>query len=228
MRDMPIKVVVIAGAVCGALLIGWAVVIIASSLSVEGEAGDRYGRLTIEYVEGDGGERGVDQKEAVAEATEETRQAQTDAADKTETEKGTEDGQKDKAPETQAADDERVATKNLSVAVVSVEPGPYDHHDNTPTTEVVVLMRNTSQHVIYVKPSNWDADTSNGRRVDHKIFVEDGDGDRSTCSFSPAAISPGATLEGTLYFDGDGLSAVLYEPHWLISGEDELVRFEVG
>lgn len=134
-----------------------------------------------------------------------------------------------KYPSSVAGDNgEQVATRNLSVSVLAIEPGPYDYHDETPTVKVTVRMRNTSEHVIGVKPSNWDADTNDGRQVDHKLFVEDEHGRRVTRSFSPVSISPGSYFDGTVYFDGERLDAVLYEPHWLISGEDELIRFNLA
>jgi len=69
--------------------------------------------------------------------------------------------------------DEVAATENLAVSVVSVEAGPYDHLDDTPTTMVTVRMRNTSDHTVVVKASNWDADATNGLRVDYKLIIMD-------------------------------------------------------
>lgn len=126
-----------------------------------------------------------------------------------------------------AIGEELAATENLAVSVVSVEAGPYDYADKTPTVKVVVAMRNTSDKVVYVKASNWDADTTDGRRVDHKYYVKDEAGGRSTKSFLPTKVSPGATFQGELYFDGEGLVSVIYEPHWLISSQNEYLYFDV-
>ncbi|MBQ9059272.1 MAG: DUF4352 domain-containing protein [Atopobiaceae bacterium] len=126
-----------------------------------------------------------------------------------------------------AIGEELEATKNLAVSVVSVEPGPYDYADKTPTVKVVVAMRNTSDKTVHVKASNWDADTTDGRRVDHKYYVKDENGDRSTKSFLPTTISPGATFQGELYFDGEGLVSVIYEPHWLVSSQNEYLYFDL-
>ena len=118
------------------------------------------------------------------------------------------------------------ATENLDVTVVSVTSGPYDHLDNTPTTMVTVRMRNTSDHTIIVKASNWDADTANGLRVDHKYVVLDETNHVAAQSFTIARISPGATYEAIVYFDGE-LVSVIYEPHWLISAENEYIYFDL-
>ena len=123
--------------------------------------------------------------------------------------------------------DEVQVTGNLAVSVVSVEPGPYDYADNTPTMKVTVAMRNLTDKSLSVKPSNWDADNTSGQRVDHKIYVKDENGKRSIRSFEPMKIFPGATATGIVYFDGDGLVDVIYEPHWLISSENQYVYFDV-
>jgi len=124
--------------------------------------------------------------------------------------------------------DEVQVTGNLAVSVVSVEPGPYDYADNTPTMKVTVAMRNLADKSLSVKPSNWDADNTSGQRIDHKIYVKDENGKRDIRSFEPMKISPGATATGVVYFDGDGLVDVIYEPHWLISAENQYVYFNVG
>ena len=36
---------------------------------------------------------------------------------------------------------------------------------------VTVRMRYTSDHTVVVKASNWDADATNGLRVDHKLII---------------------------------------------------------
>ena len=123
--------------------------------------------------------------------------------------------------------EEVTVTDNLAVSVVSVEEGPYDHADGSPTVMVTVTMHNLSDHVVYVKASNWDADTTDGRRVDHKLFVFDEQGNVVARSFSPTAVSPGATYTGVLYFDGEGLVSVVYEPHWVVSTQDQYVYFDL-
>ena len=123
--------------------------------------------------------------------------------------------------------EEAAVTENLAVSVVSVEEGPYDHADGSPTVMVTVTMHNLSDHVVYVKASNWDADTTDGRRVDHKLFVFDEQGNIVARSFSPTAVSPGATYTGVLYFDGEGLVSVVYEPHWVVSTQDQYVYFDL-
>ena len=122
--------------------------------------------------------------------------------------------------------DEVVATENLSVSVVSVEPGPYDHLDQTETTKVTVRMHNTSDHTVTVKASNWDADNARGLRVDHKYVVMDEGNHIVAQSFTVATISPGATYEAVVYFDGE-LVSVIYEPHWLVSAENEYIYFDL-
>ncbi|MCR4871028.1 MAG: hypothetical protein K5859_07010 [Atopobiaceae bacterium] len=118
------------------------------------------------------------------------------------------------------------ATENLSVSVVSAAPGPYDHLDGTPTTMVTVRMRNTSDHTVVVKASNWDADATNGIRVDHKIVIMDEGHRIIASSFTVARISPGATYEAVVYFDGE-LVSVIYEPHWMVSAENEYIYFDL-
>lgn len=118
-------------------------------------------------------------------------------------------------------------TGNLAVRVVSVEPGPYDYADRTETMKVIVEMRNLTDKKLMVKPSNFDADNTNGQRVDHKIYIKDENGKRDTRSFEPTNISPNATFTGVVYFDGSGLGAVIYEPHWLISSQNQYIYFDV-
>ena len=121
---------------------------------------------------------------------------------------------------------EVAATENLAVSVVSVQAGPYDYLDETATTMVTVRMRNTSDHTVVVKASNWDADATNGLRVDHKYVVMDEGHHVVAQSFTVARISPGATYEAVLYFDGE-LVSVIYEPHWLVSAENEYIYFDL-
>ena len=121
----------------------------------------------------------------------------------------------------------QTATRNLEVRVISVAPGPYDYADDGPTVMVTVAMHNMSDHVIHVKPSNWDADNTWGQRVDHKISVKDENGRRVARSFKPTSISPGATYEAVVYFDGEGLVSVIYEPHWLVSPESDFLFFDI-
>lgn len=123
--------------------------------------------------------------------------------------------------------EEAVATENLAVRVLSVEAGPYDYHDDTATVRVIVQMRNTSSRVVYVKPSNWDADNTYGVRVDHKIWLQDEHGTTIARSFDPVGISPGATFTGEVYFDGEDLTSVIYEPHWLISSQNQYIYFDL-
>lgn len=119
------------------------------------------------------------------------------------------------------------ATGNLAVSVSSVESGPYDYADNTPTVKVTVTMRNLTDKTVSVKPSNWDADNENGQRVNHKLYIKDERGKRDVRSFMPTKISPHATFTGTVYFDGEGLKSVIYEPHWLISSQSQYIYFDL-
>lgn len=123
--------------------------------------------------------------------------------------------------------EEVVVTNNLAVTVVSIQSGPFDFGDGNPTVQVNVTMRNLSNKPIRVKASNWDADNSYGQRVDHKLAVKNEDGSVLCKSFSPTRISPNASFSGTLYFDGESLTTVLYEPHWLISSESQYAYFDV-
>ena len=91
---------------------------------------------------------------------------------------------------------------------------------------VTVRMRYTSDHTVVVKASNWDADATNGLRVDHKLVIMDEGHHVIAQSFTVARISPGATYEAVLYFDGE-LVSVIYEPHWLISAENEYIYFDL-
>lgn len=118
------------------------------------------------------------------------------------------------------------ATENLAVGVMAIEPGPYDHRDGIPTTKVIVAMANTSDEVVTVKASNWNADTKSGLRVDHKYAVYSEDGRKVAESFTLASVSPKATYTAELYFDGE-LVDVLYEPHWLISAQNEYLYWDM-
>lgn len=118
-------------------------------------------------------------------------------------------------------------TDKLAVSVVSVEDGPYDYADQTPTVKVTVSMRNLTDKTVLVKPSNWDADNVAGKRVDHKLYVKDENGKRDTRSFTPTRVSPRATFTDVLYFDGDALVSVVYEPRWLVSAENQYVYFDL-
>ena len=132
------------------------------------------------------------------------------------------------AEPTHAAIGEEVeATGNLAVSVLSVEPGPYDYADNTSTIKVTVSMRNLTDKTVSVKASNWDADNENGQRVDHKLYIKDERGKRDVRSFMPTKVSPRATFTGTVYFDGEGLKSVIYEPHWLISSQNQYIYFDL-
>lgn len=124
--------------------------------------------------------------------------------------------------------DEVEVTDKLAVSVVSVEPGPYDYLDDGPTVKVTVSMRNLTDKTVLVKASNWNADNTSGQRVDHKLYVKDGSGDRSTRSFLPTRVSPHATFTDVVYFDGEGLVSVIYEPHWLVSAENQYVYFDIS
>ena len=126
-----------------------------------------------------------------------------------------------------ALGDEVAATENLAVSVVAVEAGPYDYLDQSPTVMVTVRMRNTSDHVVTVKASNWDADNTSGLRVDHKYAVVNEESQVVAQSFTTLRISPGATVEAVVYFDGEGLVSVIYEPHWLVSAENEYIYFDL-
>lgn len=120
------------------------------------------------------------------------------------------------------------ATKNLDVKVDSVEKGPYDYTDSTPTIKVTVSMKNLTDHTLTVKASNWNADNTDGQRVDHKIWVKDGDGNTIDRSFELTRISPESVFTGIVYFDGDGLVDVVYEPHWLVSSQNQYIYFDVS
>ena len=89
-----------------------------------------------------------------------------------------------------------------------------------------VRMRNTSDHTVVVKASNWDADAENGLREDHKIVIMDEGHHVIASSFTIARISPGATYEAVVYFDGE-LVSVIYEPHWMVSAENEYIYFDL-
>lgn len=135
---------------------------------------------------------------------------------------------RDSAPIHATVGEEVYVTDNLGVKIVSVSAGPYDYADQTKTVKVVAEMRNLSDAVVHVKPSNFNADTVDGRRVDHKLYVKGEDGSKGARSFPPTAISPQATFTGELYFDGSGLTAVVYEPHWLVSSQNQYVYFDVA
>lgn len=120
------------------------------------------------------------------------------------------------------------ATENLDVKVDSVEKGPYDYADSTPTMKVTVSMRNLTDHTLTVKASNWNADNTDGQRVDHKLWVKDSNGSVADRSFELTRISPQSVFTGVVYFDGDGLIDVTYQPHWLVSSENQFVYFEVS
>ena len=118
------------------------------------------------------------------------------------------------------------ATDNLAVTVDSVEGGPYDYTDQTPTVKVTVSMRNQTDHIVTVKASNWNADNTDGERVDHKLWIKDNNGNIADRSFELTRISPNSTFTGVVYFDGNGLVDVVYEPHWLISRQNQYIYFE--
>ena len=120
------------------------------------------------------------------------------------------------------------ATENLDVKVDSVEKGPYDYADSTPTVKVTVSMRNLTDHTLTVKASNWNADNTDGQRVDHKLCVKDSGGNTADRSFELTRISPGSVFTGVVYFDGDGLVDVVYEPHWLVSSQNQYIYFDVS
>lgn len=126
-----------------------------------------------------------------------------------------------------AIGDEVEATENLAVSVLFVEPGPYDFADDSPTMKVTVAMRNLTGKTLMVKASNWDADTIDGRRVDHKLYIKDEQGNRNVRSFGLTKVSPDSTFTGEVYFDGEGLKSVVYEPHWLVSSENQYIYFDI-
>lgn len=119
------------------------------------------------------------------------------------------------------------ATENLAVTVDDVEEGPFDHADQMPTMKVTVSMRNLTDHTVTVKASNWNADNTDGQRVDHKLWLKDDDGNIADRSFELTRISPGSTFTGVVYFDGNGLVDVVYEPHWLVSRQNQYIYFQV-
>lgn len=137
------------------------------------------------------------------------------------------ENRKNATPVHAALGEEVEATGNLAVSVLSVEPGPYDYADNTPTVKVTVAMRNLTDKAITVKASNWDADNGNGQRVDHKLFIKDERGKRDVRSFEPTKVSPNATFTGVVYFDGENLNSVIYEPHWLVSSQNQYIYFDL-
>lgn len=134
---------------------------------------------------------------------------------------------KNASPIHAALGEEVEATGNLAVSVLSVELGPYDYADNTPTVKVTVSMRNLTDKAIAVKASNWDADNSNGQRVDHKLYIKDERGKRDVRSFEPTKVSPNAAFTGVVYFDGEGINSVIYEPHWLVSSQNQYIYFDL-
>lgn len=123
--------------------------------------------------------------------------------------------------------EETQITGNLAVRIDAVEGGPYDYADRTPTVKVTATMRNLSDHTIWVKPSNFDVDASDGRRLNHKIYIKDDKGRRDVRSFYPTKISPGASYTGDVYFDGEGVKSVIYIPHFVISSENQYVYFDL-
>ena len=78
-----------------------------------------------------------------------------------------------------------------------------------------------------MKASNWDAANTDGQRVDHKLWVKGEDGAIVDESFELTRISPDSVLTGVVYFDGEGLVDVVYEPHWLLSSQNQYIYFEV-
>ena len=126
-----------------------------------------------------------------------------------------------------ALGEEVEATGSLAVRVLSVETGPYDYADNTSTVKVTVGMRNLTDKAISVKASNWDADNGNGQRVDHKLYIKDERGKRDVRSFEPTKVSPNATFTGVVYFDGESLNSIIYEPHWLVSSQNQYIYFDL-
>ena len=116
------------------------------------------------------------------------------------------------------------ATENLDVRVDSVEQGPYD---SSPTMKVTVSMKNLTDQTLTVKASNWNADNTDGQRVDHKLWVKDDDDKTTNRSFELTRISPKSVFTGVVYFDGSGLVDVIYEPHWLLSGQNQCLYFDV-
>ena len=137
------------------------------------------------------------------------------------------DSRRNSTPVHASIGEEVAVTDNLAVSVVAVENGPYDYADRTPTVKVTVQMRNLTDRTLRVKPSNFDADNSNGERVDHKIHIKDENGNRDTRSFAPTSISPNSTFTGEVYFDGESLVSVVYEPHWLVSSQNQYVYFDM-
>lgn len=133
---------------------------------------------------------------------------------------------KDAVPQHYAIGEMAAATKNLAVGVIAVEAGPYDYRDGSPTTKVTVAMANTSEHTVTVKASNWNADTTDGLRVDHKLAVYGDNGKKVAESFMVGNVSPKATYTAVIYFDGD-LVDVLYEPHWLISSQNQYLYWDI-
>lgn len=123
--------------------------------------------------------------------------------------------------------EEAKITGSLAVRIDAVENGPYDYADRTPTVKVTTTMRNLTDHTIWVKSSNFDADSIDGRRLDHKIYIKGSDGNRDVRSFYPTKISPGASYTGEVYFDGEGLKSVIYIPHFVISSESQYVYFDL-
>lgn len=119
------------------------------------------------------------------------------------------------------------ATGNLAVSIDSVEEGPYDYADQTPTVKVAVSMKNLTDNTIVVKASNWNADNSNGERVDHKLWICDSNGEICERSFEVTRVSPRSTFKGIVYFDGSSLVDVVYEPHWLLSRQNQCIYFNL-
>lgn len=120
-----------------------------------------------------------------------------------------------------------IATNNLAVSVLKVDKGPFDYGDMSPTVKVTVKMDNLTDKALTVKASNWDADNSDGERVDHKLWVKDASGAIVDKSFEITRISPKASFTSVVYFDGEYLKDVVYEPHWLISPQNQYIYFNV-
>lgn len=109
----------------------------------------------------------------------------------------------------------------FAVRVDSVEEGPYDEEEGTPTVRVVLSMKNMRNQTTTFKTSFWSADNSDGQNVVYRGSVKDLDGVNVV-----GCVPSGHTVTGVMYFAGEELVDILYQPR-LDSGEEQLVTFEI-
>ncbi len=109
----------------------------------------------------------------------------------------------------------------FAVRVDSVEEGPYDEEQGMPTVRVVLSMKNMRNQTTTFKTSFWSADNSDGRNVVYRGNFKDLNGVNVV-----GCVPSGHTVTGVMYFAGEELVDILYQPR-LDSGEEQLVTFEI-